>query len=67
MTRRGDVHFNSHFKQLMFHKDALEKEEMINYFIEVRKPGEIAQKLVVLIERHLCSLLLHKAADRVSV
>ncbi|XP_065070069.1 nipped-B-like protein A isoform X2 [Rhopilema esculentum] len=37
MTRRGDVHFNSHFKQLMFHKDALEKEEMINYYIEFKQ------------------------------
>jgi len=37
LTRRGDVHFNSHFKDLMFNKSALEKQEMINYFIEFKQ------------------------------
>lgn len=35
MTRRGDVYFNSHFKDLMFNKKSLEKEEMVHYYIEV--------------------------------
>ena len=35
MTRRGEITFNSHFKDLMFKQSDLEKDEMVNYYIEV--------------------------------
>ena len=35
MTRRGEMTFNSHFKDLMFKQSDLEKDEMVNYYIEV--------------------------------